>query len=141
ELKSKIVQMALENDPTDAVPAGFLQRHDDATFVLDEAAAGDLSAIRRPWELGPIRWTEESIRKAVIWLSLTVDKALLKLDDNDFREKGLYELLREHGPAQELGQRVFQDRMATLCSHPAGRDERTVVVFSPHPDDDVISMG
>jgi glucosamine-6-phosphate deaminase len=141
ELKAKIVQKAVENDPTDAVTASFLQRHDDATFILDEAAANELSAIRRPWELGPIKWTEESTRKAVIWLSLTVGKALLKLDDNDFREKGLYELLREHGPAQELGQRVFQDRMATLCSHPAGRDEQAVVVFSPHPDDDVISMG
>jgi glucosamine-6-phosphate deaminase len=85
----------------------------------------------------------------VIWLSLQLNKALLKLSDDDFRDHELYELLREHGPAEALGKRVFDEMMATLCHHPAepcnpARREagpQTVLVFSPHPDDDVISMG
>ncbi len=141
ERKAQIVQKAAENAPTEAVTASFLQEHLNATLILDEPAATDLSARRRPWELGSVRWTDELIRKAVIWLSLTVKKALLKLDDEDFREHGLHELLREHGPAQELGQRIFEDRLSTLVTHPAGREPKTLLVFSPHPDDDVISMG
>src|SRR5262249_11523931 len=78
---------------------------------------------------------------AVIWLSLKVNKALLKLSDDDYREHELYELLREHGPASVLGRRVFDELMATICTHPAGHMPQTVLIFSPHPDDDVISMG
>src|SRR5207248_529529 len=109
----------------DAVTASYLQDHRDATVILDGAAAADLSAVRRPWELGPIQWTDELIRQATIWLGLKVQKALLKLGDDDFRDNGLYELLREHGPAERIGQRVFQERMTTICTHPAGRDEKT----------------
>ena len=141
EHKAKIVQKTAENPITDAITASFLQDHRDATMILDDAAAAELSAIRRPWEIGPIKWSDDRIRQAVIWLGLKVRKALLKLDDDDFRDNGLHELLREYGPAERIGQRVFQDRMTTICTHPAGRDEKTVLVFSPHPDDDVISMG
>jgi glucosamine-6-phosphate deaminase len=81
------------------------------------------------------------IRRAVIWLALKVGKGLLKLSDEDFREHGLYELLREHGPAQKLGRRIFDEQMATICTHPGGSQPKTILVFSPHPDDDVISMG
>src|SRR5262249_227541 len=88
-----------------------------------------------------VRWTPALIRRAVIWLSLTVGKALLKLSDEDFREHHLYELLREHGPAEVLGRRVFDDMMSSLCTHPAGSTPATTLVFRPHPDDDVISMG
>src|SRR5947209_6472566 len=116
------------------------------------------------WVVGPVEWTPPLIRRAVIWLSLTVGKAPLKLSDDDFREHEMYELLREHGPAQELGRRVFHDMMDTISTHPAGpgpvdggrwtvdgkegsspstvhRPPSTILVFSPHPDDDVISMG
>jgi glucosamine-6-phosphate deaminase len=141
ERKAKIVQKACENPPTEAVTASFLQEHHDVSFILDAPAASELSAIRRPWELGPIRWSDALIRQAVLWLCLKAGKGLLMLDDDDFREHGLHELLREHGPAQDLGQRVFQDRMQTLVTHPAGREPKTILVFSPHPDDDVISMG
>ncbi len=141
EHKAPIVQRAVEGPVTDAVAASFLQEHPDATFLLDQAAAGALAAVARPWTVGPVEWTPALIRRAVIWLSLTVKKALLKLSDDDFREHELYELLREHGPANALGRRVFDDRMATLCTRPAGEAPRTVLVFSPHPDDDVISMG
>jgi glucosamine-6-phosphate deaminase len=141
EHKARIVLKAIEEGETDAVTASFLQRHDDTTFALDEAAAGELTAVRRPWEVGPVKWTPERVRRAVIWLSLTVKKALLKLSDEDFREHRLYELLREFGPAQALADRVFHDRMATIAPQPAGNEPKTILIFSPHPDDDVISMG
>jgi len=95
--------------------------------------------------IGPVQWTPDKIRQALIWLSLQVGKALLKLDDGDFRDHHLYELLREHGPAEALGRRIFQDRLATICDEPLGPSQpgnaKTALIFSPHPDDDVISMG
>jgi glucosamine-6-phosphate deaminase len=143
--KAVIVQKAVEGEVTDAVTASFLQQHPDSTFLLDAAAAGHLAAVLRPWTVGPVDWTPERIRQAVIWLSLKVGKALLKLDDDDFREHALHELLREHGPAEKLGRRVFQDRLGSICDEPlgpVGKDRpKTVLIFSPHPDDDVISMG
>lgn len=141
EHKAKIVQRAVEGPVTDSVAASFLQQHPDATFLLDWAAAGELAAFARPWAIGPVNWTPALIRKAVIWLSLQVEKALLKLSDDDFREHELYELLREFGPASILGRRVFDELMATLCTEPGGRQPGTALIFSPHPDDDVISMG
>ncbi len=141
EHKSLIVRRAVEGEATDAIAASFLQNHPDTTFLLDEAAAADLTAVSRPWTLGLVDWTPALIRRAVIWLSLTVQKGLLKLSDEDFREHSLYELLREHGPSQQLGCRVFDEMMGTICTQPGGTEPRTVLVFSPHPDDDVISMG
>jgi glucosamine-6-phosphate deaminase len=141
EHKAPIVQRTLENEPTESVTASFLQTHPDTTFLLDRAAAGELTIFRRPWEVSVVQWTPERIRQAVIWLSLKVDKALLKLSEEDFREHHLYDLLREHGPAEALGERIFQDRAATVQHFPGGRTPQTVLVFSPHPDDDVISMG
>ncbi len=141
EHKAKIVQRAVEGLVTDSVAASFLQQHPDSTFILDRAAAGELASFARPWTIGPVNWTPVLIRKAVIWLSLKVEKALLKLSDDDFREHELYELLREYGPASVLGRRVFDEMMATLCTEPGGRQPNTVLIFSPHPDDDVISMG
>jgi glucosamine-6-phosphate deaminase len=159
EHKAHVVQRAVEGSVTESVAASFLQQHPDATFLLDQAAARELAAFARPWVLGPVDWTPALIRKAVIWLSLKVEKALLKLSDDDFREHELYELLREHGPASVLGRRVFDDLLATICTHPGVRDLglgvsqevssltpnpkplTPLLVFSPHPDDDVISMG
>jgi glucosamine-6-phosphate deaminase len=141
EHKAKIVQKAVEGPVSDAVTASFLQQHPDATFILDEPAAGELVSLRAPWTIGPVSWTPGLIRRAVIDLSLKVNKGLLKLSDDDFRENELYELLREFGPASRLGRRVFDELMSTICTQPAGREPRTVLIFSPHPDDDVISMG
>src|SRR5262249_32168567 len=134
EHKAKIVQRAVEGQISDTVTASFLQQHSDATFLLDEAAAGDLAAVARPWEIGPAAWTPQLIRKAVIWLSLKVGKGLLKLSDDDYREHELYELLREHGPASTLGRRVFDELMNTICYPPAGNEPQTALIFSPHPD-------
>jgi glucosamine-6-phosphate deaminase len=141
EHKAPIVQRAVEGEMTEAIAASFLQKHNDTTILLDAPGASQLTAVARPWVIGSVDWTPTLIRRAVIWLSLKVGKALQKLSDDDFREHELYELLREHGPAQRLGQRVFDQMMATLCTQPAGATPSTVLVFSPHPDDDVISMG
>jgi glucosamine-6-phosphate deaminase len=141
EHKAPIVRQSLEEDISDAVAASYLQKHPDATFLLDQPAAGQLTATRRPWVVGPVRWTPGLMRNAVIWLSLKVGKALLKLAEDDFRDHHLYELLREHGPAEALGRRVFDEMMGTICTQPAGPASAPVLIFSPHPDDDVISMG
>jgi glucosamine-6-phosphate deaminase len=139
--KSPIVQKAVEGPITDSIAASFLQQHSDATFILDEPAAAHLTSVHRPWMIGSVQWTPRLIRRAVIWLALKVGKALLKLSDDDFREHQLYELLREHGPAEILGRRVFEEMMGTITTQPAGKEPQTVLIFSPHPDDDVISMG
>jgi glucosamine-6-phosphate deaminase len=141
EHKAPIVRKAVEEDVSEVVTASFLQKHNDTTFILDHAAAGHLTPIRMPWIIGSVNWTPNLIRRAVIWLSLKVNKGLLKLSDDDFREHELYELLREFGPAHKLGRRVFDDMMGTICTQPAGEGRKTCLVFSPHPDDDVISMG
>ena len=141
EHKAPTVFKAAEQPPTEAVSASFLQEHDDATFCLDTAAAAELTAVKRPWHVGPCDWTPDVTRRAVVHLSLTVKKGLQKLSDDDFREHHLYELLRSKGPAEKIGEAVFLDRLETIKPFPAGKTPQTVLVFSPHPDDDVISMG
>ncbi len=141
EHKGPIIQRTVEGPVTDVITASFLQQHPDTTFLLDASAAQQLAAIDVPWTVGPANWTPALIRKAVIWLALRVKKGLLKLSDEDFREHELYELLRERGPAGKLARGVFDEMLGTICTQPAGPDPKTVLVFSPHPDDDVISMG
>ena len=141
EHKASIVRKALEEPASEACPASFLQNHPQAVFVIDEPAAGDLSAIKTPWLTGMVDWTPTLIRRAVLWLSTQANKGLLKLTSDDFREHNLHELLREHGPSQSLCKRVFSDMLATISEHPAGKTPTRVLCFSPHPDDDVISMG
>jgi len=141
ENKAGIVRQAAEGPMNDRVPATFLRDHPDASFLLDEAASADLTAVATPWLLGTAEWTDELIKRAVLWLCEQADKALLKLDGADFRQHDLHQLLRHHGPSSKLAHRVFKWMMDTIEYHPAGRDPQNVLVFSPHPDDDVISMG
>ncbi len=141
EHKAGVIRETAEIAPTPRVPASYLQGHPGASLLLDSAAAGKLAAIATPWLLGNIEWTEPLIKRAVLWLSEKVGKALLKLDDEDFRQHSLHQLLRNHGPAQKVAHRVFRWMLDTIEYHPAGREPRRVVCFSPHPDDDVISMG
>ena len=152
EHKAPILRPAVEMRPTPAVTASFLQDHKDVTFCVDEAAANDLTAVRTPWEVGQVQWTPGNIRKAVVWLSLESKKPLLLLTDEDFRNHELYSLLREHGPAQKLARTVFDEMANTICYDPgtsfkpasepkALSSKKKVLCFSPHPDDDVISMG
>ncbi len=141
ENKAGIVRQAAEGPMNERVPATFLRDHPDASFLLDEAASADLTAVATPWLLGTAEWTDELIKRAVLWLCEQADKALLKLDGADFRQHDLHQLLRHHGPSSKLAHRVFKWMMDTIEYHPAGRDPQNVLVFSPHPDDDVISMG
>ena len=141
EHKATIVRETLEGTITDRVPASYLQEHADARVLLDMSAAGGLTGIAKPWLLENVAWTESLIKRAVLWLCEQTGKALLKLDDDDFRQHDLHQLLRHHGPAQKIAHHVFRWMQDTIEYHPAGREPRTVLCFSPHPDDDVISMG
>jgi glucosamine-6-phosphate deaminase len=141
EHKAAIVRETAEGPVTDRVPASFLQGHGDAAALLDEASAQDLTASVTPWLVGNVEWTEALIKRAVLWLCERTGKALLMLDDDDFRNHGLHQLLRQHGPAQQVAHRVFRWMMDTIEYHPAGKQPQRVICFSPHPDDDVISMG
>ena len=141
EHKAGIIHEAAEGPSTPRVPACYLRNHANAELLLDTAAAGNLTAIATPWLLGKIEWSNALIKRAVLWLSEQCGKALLKLDDDDFREHNLHQLLRHHGPAQRVAHRVFRWMMDTIEYHPAGRKSKKIICFSPHPDDDVISMG
>ena len=141
EHKGKIIRETAESPVTQRVPASFLQTHHNAALLLDEAAASKLTAVATPWLVDQVEWTQSNIKQAVLWLCEKAGKALLKLDAEDFRAHNLHALLRDHGPAQQIAQRVFHWMMQTIDGHPGGREPQRVICFSPHPDDDVISMG
>jgi len=141
EHKAPIVRRAVEEPPTPVVAAGFLQEHPDTVFYLDEAAATDLTRMASPWLLGPCTWDDVLQRQAVIWLARKLNKPILKLTDEDYAENGLSELLRVCDGSYNLNIIVFRRLMNTITGWPGGKDrKRRVLVFSPHPDDDVISM-
>jgi len=158
EGKAPIVKEAVEGEITPAVAASYLQRHDNATVMLDAAAAASLTRFAMPWQVGEVDWTPHLIRRAVIWLCQQLDKPILKLTDEDYNENHLQSLIAEHGPAYDINLNVFRTMQRTITGWPGGkpahqkqpgdpdlpRDEvypKRVVLFSPHPDDDVISMG
>jgi glucosamine-6-phosphate deaminase len=141
EGRAEIVRQSVEGEVTDRVPASFLSEHPNATALVDAAAASRLTGVATPWVLGNVEWTDALVKRAVLWLVEQTGTALLKLDDNDFRDHNLHRLLRHHGPAQKLAHRVFRWMMDTIDYHPAGQEPKRVICFSPHPDDDVISMG
>lgn len=141
EHKASIVAETLEGAITDRVPASYLQEHVDARALLDLPAAGSLTGVSMPWLLEKVTWDEPLMKRAVLWLCEQTHKALLKLDDEDFRKHDLHQLLRHHGPAQKIAHRVFRWMQDTIEYHPAGKEPKTALCFSPHPDDDVISMG
>ncbi|MEX0643505.1 MAG: glucosamine-6-phosphate deaminase [Pirellulales bacterium] len=158
EHKSLIVAKAVEGDVTATIAASFLQEHPNAQVVLDEAAADALTRHKSPWLLGPVEWDDAKVRKAVIWLARKLEKPILKLTEEDYNEEGLQDLLADRGPAYDINVKVFRHLQATITGWPGGkpahakqpgdrshpRDDifpKRVLVFSPHPDDDVISMG
>jgi glucosamine-6-phosphate deaminase len=155
EGKAQIIQKTVEQEVSDAVPATFLQRHFNTLFVLDEAAAAELTRVKTPWLVGACEWTEPLVRSAVVWLCGVVGKPILKLSDEDYNEHGMGDLLTARGTAYDINIHVFNQLQRTITGWPGGkpnaddaqRPERAkpfpkrVVIFSPHPDDDVISMG
>jgi len=169
EGKSAIVRRAVEDQVDPMVSASFLQRHANVTFVLDEASAAALNRQAAPWLRGPVKWDNINIRKAVVWLARQVNKPILLLSEEDYNEHGLRDLLatqRENGtirqahggPSYQINLDVFRELQATITGWPGGKPAssrrpgdivrprdaifpKRIVVFSPHPDDDVISMG
>ncbi len=141
EHKAQIVREAVEGPPSDRVPASYLREHANASVLVDSAASADLTDVATPWVLGRVEWSEALIKRAVLWLCQQTGKALLKLDGADFRQHNLHQLLRDHGPSQRLAHRVFKWMMDTIEYKPSGRQPQRILCFSPHPDDDVISMG
>lgn len=158
ENKSTTVAQAVEGPVTANLPASYLQGHPHVQFVLDGAAAAELTRVKSPWLSGPVQWNQETTKRAVIWLARKLDKAILKLTDEDFGEHGLQDLLAGQGPAYDINLKVFRELVGKITGWPAGKPvslqrpgdigrpgdaifPKKVLVFSPHPDDDVISMG
>ncbi len=158
EHKAPIIAQAVEQPMTDAVAASFLQGHPHTSFVLDAAAAAELARLKTPWRFQHVTWTPTRIRKAVIWLARQLRKPILKLTNEDYNENTLQELLAEHGAAYKINIDVFRTMQETITGWPGGKPEakkrpgdirrktdtifpKRVLIFSPHPDDDVISMG
>ena len=153
--KASIIQQAIEGEISNSVPASFLQKHPNVKVVLDKSAAEDMTKMKSPWLAGICNWTEDLICKAVVWLSQTTGKPILKLTDEDYNEHGLSDLIIEQANSYELNIRIFNRLQHTVSGWPGGkpnaddtnRPERAepakkrVILFSPHPDDDVISMG
>src|SRR6202162_329781 len=141
EHKAAIIRRAVEGEPDPDVAATYLQQHSNAIFYVDVAAAAELTRIRTPWVIGEMKWTREKEIEAVIWLGEITGKSVLKLDEIDYREHHLSSLLARYGKAGPLNGAVFNALIAKIRGRsklPAGK---RVIVFSPHPDDDVISMG
>lgn len=155
ERKSNIIKASVEEEVTSRVPASYLQEHNNATFVLDQAAASKLTRINTPWLVEKIVWTDKHIRKAVLSLALHLKKPILMLTDADYIENGMSDLLADSGPAYDINIKIFNKLQNTITGWPGGkpnaddskRPERAepakkrVIIFSPHPDDDIISMG
>lgn len=148
ENKAAVVARSVEGDMTPTIPATFLQQHPNTEFVLDQAAAAELQDIKSPWLSREIDWDKAMVRRAVIDLSLTLSKPVLMLTDADYNENGLQSLLAEYGSAYEINLNVFKQLQNTITGWAAGKPNqpgvvfpKRIVLFSPHPDDDVISMG
>jgi len=153
--KADILKKTIEGDITSHVPATYLQNHNNTTFVLDEGASEELTRIKTPWLVTSCVWSETLKLKAVLWLSEVTDKSILKLTDKDYNNNGMSGLLSAVGNAYDLNIKIFNKMQHTITGWPAGkpnaddtnRPERAdipkkrIIIFSPHPDDDVISMG
>ena len=153
--KAHILKEAVEGEISSAVPATYLQNHPNVKVYLDAAASTELSRFKTPWLVGMCHWTEDLVTKAVIWLSQKTGKPILKLTDEDYSENHLSELTMEYDDAYNINIKVFNRLQRTISGWPGGkpnaddsqRPERAtparkrVILFSPHPDDDVISMG
>ena len=155
EEKADIIKKAVEDKISDSLPASYLQMHQNATVCIDLPTAAHLTRIQRPWLVTSCEWNDKLIRSAIVWLCLLTKKPILKLTNKDYNENGLSELLALYGSSYNVNIKIFNDLQHTITGWPGGkpnaddtyRPERAkpfpkrVVVFSPHPDDDVISMG
>lgn len=155
ENKAPIIKATVEGSISDSVPATFLQNHSNVQFVIDECAAEELTRANLPWLVSKVEWNDKLIRKAVIWLCQKVNKPILKIENKDYIDNGMTDLINTFGSANKVNIQVFNDLQHTITGWPGGkpnaddstRPERAtpypkrILIFSPHPDDDVISMG
>ena len=155
EKKAAVVKSVVEGKIDPSFPASFLQKHENISFYTDEMSASQLTRVIAPWTVGPCEWTPKLVRKAVVWLCENLHKPILKLTQNDYLENSLGELLERFGPYDKINIDVFNEFQHTITGWPGGKpnsDDTTrpvkstpfpkkVLIFSPHPDDDVISMG
>ncbi|MEO1010959.1 MAG: glucosamine-6-phosphate deaminase [Bacteroidota bacterium] len=155
EGKAGIIKEAVEGNIRESVPATFLQHHENCDFIVDHAAASSLTRIKTPWLVSECEWTDNLVNRATLWLSEKLDKAILKLTNEHYNEHGMGSLVAEVGSAEHINLKVFNHLQRTITGWPGGkpnaddsnRPERKdpypkkSLIFSPHPDDDVISMG
>lgn len=155
EMKAPVLQKTVEGEISEHVPASALQNHPDVIFVVDESAASELTRKKSPWLTGECEWTPKMIKKAVVNMALRSEKPVLSLTNTDYNEYGLSDLLAEKGDAYEINLQVYYMLRDSITGWPAGKPnavipehpERSIpypkrcLIFSPHPDDDIISMG
>jgi len=154
QIKAAVIQKAVEGNVTDQVPASLLQHHNDCVFVTDELAASDLTRFKSPWLTGEAEWTPKLIRKAVVNTALKLGKPVLSLTNSDYNDNGLSDLLVEKSDAYETNLQVFYLLRDSITGWPGGKNlplpnppermtpyPKRCLIFSPHPDDDIISMG
>lgn len=153
--KAPVIKQSVEEDETEHVPASLLQNHDDVSFYMDDAAASELTRNKSPWLTGDLEWTSKMIKKAVVNMALKLKKPVLSLTNSDYNEFGLSDLLVEQGDAYEINLQVYYMLRDSITGWPGGKPNavipahpersepypKRVIIFSPHPDDDIISMG
>jgi len=153
--KSSVIRESVEGTVTTHIPASFLQEHHNAIFVLDKEASSKLTRINTPWLVEKIVWTDKMVRKAVLGVAQYLNKPILKLTDADYIENGMSDLLADSGPAYDINIAIFNKLQNTITGWPGGKPDaddskrperaepaiKRVLIFSPHPDDDIISMG
>jgi len=152
--KSSVIKKAIENEIDSNIPASFLQKHSNVTFVLDNSSSSNLTRIKSPWKVGSCKWNDELKAKAIMWLCEITKKSILKLTESDYNKNNLSELLL-HQTTYEINLEIFNKLQRTITGWPGGKPDvedryrperanpskKRVLIFSPHPDDDVISMG
>ncbi|WP_304063489.1 glucosamine-6-phosphate deaminase [Pedobacter glucosidilyticus] len=153
--KAPIIKKAVEGEISAEVPATYLQLSDQVEFILDSDAASELTRFDTPWLVRDCIWDAKTIKKAVIWLAKTVNKPILKLTEEDYNNHGMAQLATEKGPVYNINIEIFNKLQHTITGWPGGKPnaddsqrperanptKKTSIIFSPHPDDDVISMG
>ena len=153
--KAEVVQQTIEGDITPKIPATYLQNHSNVTFVLDVEAASGLTRFNTPWVVDSCEWNLDLISKAIVWLCGKTNKSILHLTDKDYYEHGMESLLAIEGTAYDLNIKMFNQLQHAITGWPGGKpnsdhqqrperstpEKKRVIIFSPHPDDDVISMG
>lgn len=155
ERKSRIIFRAVEGLETSEVPASYLREHDKVNFIIDKEASSELTRVKTPWLVERVVWDDKLTKKAVVGMALTLEKPILMLTDEDYIESGLSDLLAKYGSAYEINIEIFNKIQNTITGWPGGKPDadnttrperaepakKKVLIFSPHPDDDIISMG